>query len=144
MSRSQLTSRPANGLTMRPRASVGVKCDMGFSLSCWGSIIGGERRCARGSDRLRVGRSHNGRKGARAPRSTVVKKLIAFALVLAAASPAFAAPSLEGQLQVALGKAFAKLLFEDQAKARAECEAGKKLLTAKTPKYLNAYSEECF
>ncbi len=72
-----------------------------------------------------------------------MKKLIAFALVLAAPSPAIAAPSLESQLQVVLGKAFAKHLFSDQAAARAECETGKALLTEKTPKYLNAYSEEC-
>lgn len=73
-----------------------------------------------------------------------MNRLIVFALVLAAASPAFAAPSLESQLRTATGKAFAKLLFDDQAAARAECETGKALLTAKAPKYLAAYSEECF
>lgn len=72
-----------------------------------------------------------------------MKTSIGFALLLAAASPAFAAPSIESQLQVALGKAFAKRLFGTQAEAQAECAAGKALLTAKSPKYLAAYAEEC-
>jgi hypothetical protein len=73
-----------------------------------------------------------------------MKRRIAFAPVLAAVWPAAAAPSLEVQLQTALGKAFAARLFDDEAVARAECEKGQALLTAKTPKYLAAYPEECF
>jgi len=72
-----------------------------------------------------------------------MKKSLAFAMLLAAASPAFAEPPLETQMRVVLGKAFAKLLFATQPEARAECAAGEALLTAKTPKYLAAYREEC-
>lgn len=72
-----------------------------------------------------------------------MKRSIAFALFLAAASPAFAEPQIETQMFTVLGKAFAKLLFATQAEARAECAAAKALLKAKTPKYLEAYSEEC-
>lgn len=72
-----------------------------------------------------------------------MKTPIAFAMLLATASPVFAAPSLESQMQTVLGKAFVKLLFGDQAEAQAECAAGEALLTPKTPKYLAAYHEEC-
>jgi|CXWL01.1.fsa_nt_gi hypothetical protein len=72
-----------------------------------------------------------------------MKAPIAFAMLLAVAPAAFAAPSLEREMQTVLGKAFAKLLFGDQAEAQAECTAGKTLLTPKTPKYLAAYHEEC-
>lgn len=64
-------------------------------------------------------------------------------LLLLVAWPAGAAPSLDSQLQTVLGKAFAKVLFGTQAEARAECAAGKAILSKSTPKYLDAYLEEC-
>jgi hypothetical protein len=69
--------------------------------------------------------------------------------ILAAAMPASAAPSpypkLESQMLQMLGKAVVKSLIDQDADAtRAECVAGKALLTAKAPKYLAAYVEECF
>ncbi len=69
---------------------------------------------------------------------------LALAALIALAGPALADANLEKQMLVATGKAFVKMIFADAAAARAECEAGKALLTAKTPKYLAAYSEECF
>lgn len=69
---------------------------------------------------------------------------LALAALIAAAGPALAEAKLERQMFAATGKAVVKMLFATAEEARAECEAGKALLTAKTPKYLAAYSEECF
>ena len=72
-------------------------------------------------------------------------RIVALALaVLFAAAPAAAQADLESQMRQATGRMVVKLLFADVAGARAECEAGKALLTAGTPGYLAAYSEECF
>ena len=70
-------------------------------------------------------------------------KALSLVLLLFVVWPAAAAPSIESQLQTVLGKAFAKVLFSTQVEARAECAAGKALLSASTPKYLDAYLEEC-
>ncbi len=73
-------------------------------------------------------------------------RFLALALaVLAAASSAYAYPKLEGRMIDATAEALMKNSFRnDAAGARAECETAKALLTAKTPKYLTAYSEICF
>jgi hypothetical protein len=65
------------------------------------------------------------------------------AAILLAAAPAFAAPDLEKEMMVATGKAVAKMIFGTKEEARAECEAGRAQLSAKTPKYLAAYVEAC-
>lgn len=73
-------------------------------------------------------------------------RFLALALaVLAAASPAYAYPKIEDRMIDATAEALKINLFgKEAARARAECETAKALLTAKTPKYLTAYSELCF
>ena len=69
---------------------------------------------------------------------------VTFAMLLAVA-PAWAYPKLESRMLDATVDALMKSSFGNDADgARAGCVAAKSLLTAKTPKYLAAYSEICF
>lgn len=79
----------------------------------------------------------------------MIRILMVAVCVGAAATSASAAPSpypkLESEMLQMLGKAVVKTLIQQDANAtRVECETGKALLTAKAPKYLGAYVEECF
>jgi len=73
-------------------------------------------------------------------------RLLAVVLVAlgAAAAPAEAQTSLESRMKQAVGKAAVSLIFKNADAARADCNAGKALLTANTQKYLAAYTEACF
>ena len=62
---------------------------------------------------------------------------------LVVASPVFADADLEHEMKVATGKAVVKMIFGTHDEARAECEAGRTLLSANAPKYLAAYIEAC-
>ncbi len=77
----------------------------------------------------------------------MIRTLTVALCVLVAATPASASafPKLESEMLQMLGKAVVKTLIHQDANAtRVECETGKSLLTAKAPKYLAAYVEECF